>query len=114
MIARVCASVRACVRLCVRVRMCALVCVCKCVCVSVCVCACVCVCVCACMRAFVRVHPNALYISKCVPYYRYYDHKRQAARKEQKTLDASEKVCRNQLEKETRNTRLRANLVATI
>ena len=116
----VCAWLHVYVHLCVH----ACVCVCVCVCVHSCVCKCVrvcvrvhvrvCVrvCVCACMRACVCIQMH--YISKCVPCYRYYDHKRQAARKEQKTLDASEKVCRNQLEKETRNTRLRANLVATI
>ena len=86
-------------------------CVCVCVCLHACVCACVyvyacmygyvCVCVCvphACVCVLcVSVCAYAIFASTYPRCYRYYDHKRQAAKKEQKTLDASEKVCETQL-----------------
>ena len=65
-----------------------------------CVCFCVFLCVSMCAYA---VFASTYMYPRC---YRYYDHKRQAAKKEQKTLDASEKVCETQLEKEARSTQI--------
>ena len=100
---------------------CACTSVCVCLHASVCVCVCVhmhvwvCVCVCVCVFLSVSVCAYAIFASTYPRCYRYYDHKRQAAKKEQKTLDASEKVCETQLEKEARSTQLNkyATLVAT-
>ena len=101
------AYVCACMRVCVCVHACVGVhaCICMCVDARVCVCmhACVCVHIYGYVCVCVRVCPC---ICTCRPCYRYYDYKRRAAKKEQKTLDASEKVCRSQLEKEARSTQI--------
>ena len=79
-----------------------------CTCVYACmyVCVCVCVCVCFCVFLCVSMCAYAIFASTYPRCYRYYDHKRQAAKKEQKTLDASEKVYETQLEKEARSTQI--------
>ena len=104
-----------CVCMCMHKCVCVPACMCVCVCVCTHACMGMCVCVCVCVFLSVSVCAYAIFASTYPRCYRYYDHKRQAAKKEQKTLDASEKVCETQLEKEARSTQLNkyATLVAT-